>query len=223
MDDKYTNTNKSKEDEKKVDKLLEESRQKSSSVDTSMFDETLEEINQILTSLEQKSEVDKNELENQNLLPEIKSAISKINVAKNELTKVESNFIKNNNLLERIELLEKNISNSNKTKLIFDNLEEETDGEIKEHKINKHLLPIEELYAFEESDKRKKKNSFGFYSFLVLTIVILLTLYGILSISKDLIILKYPITESYINYFYEIIEIIKITIFSLYGFFKNII
>ena len=49
----------------------------------------------------------------------------------------------------------------------------------------------------------------------------MLTLYGVLNISKDFIISEYPITELYINYFYEIIEITKITILNFTWLSKN--
>jgi|TARA_B110000914_G_scaffold29036_1_gene21791 hypothetical protein len=208
---------------KKIDELLKEDTEKSDAVDTSIFDETLKEINQILISLEQKSDEDESKVEGHEVLPEIKSAISKINLAKKELTKQENNLFKNNNLIERIEVLEKKIANLNESNFLYDNLKKETSGDTKEHEIDKNLLPIEELHAFEESDKKKKKNQFGFYSYLVLTIVIFLVFYGALNSFKDLIILKYPMTELYINYFYEIIEILKITILGFYSFVKNII
>ena len=59
-------------------------------------------------------------------------------------------------------------------------------------------------------EKRKTKNNFGFYNYLITIIILLLTIYGLLNLAKDIIILKYPFTESYINYFYEVIDIVKI-------------
>jgi hypothetical protein len=167
--------------------------------------------------------VNQDQLENFNVLPEIKTAISKITVAKNELVKEENKFIKDNNLLDRIKDLEKNIIHSNKPMLLSDDLEKETISEIKEHEIDKNILTLEELHTFEENNKKIKKNSFNFYSYLIITIIMFFALYGALTISKDLIILKYPVTESYINYFYEIVEILKITIFGFFAFVKNII
>jgi len=64
-------------------------------------------------------------------------------------------------------------------------------------------------------EKREIKNNFGFYNYLITVIILLLTIYGLLNLSKDIIILKYPFTESYINYFYEVIEIVKIIISEL--------
>ena len=55
MDDVTTPTNKSKEDEINV----EESLQKIKTIDVSIFNETLREIEQILNTLDQKLEVEK--------------------------------------------------------------------------------------------------------------------------------------------------------------------
>ena len=217
MDDKY------KKKEIKFDKIIKENRLNSQVTDETVFDETLKEIDQILINLEKKTAVNQDQLENFNVLPEIKTAISKITVAKNELVKEENKFIKDNNLLDRIEDLEKNIIHSNKPMLLSDDLEKETISEIKEHEIDKNILTLEELHTFEENNKKIKKNSFNFYSYLIITIIMFFALYGALTISKDLIILKYPVTESYINYFYEIVEILKITILGFFAFVKNII
>ena len=223
MNDKPSQTNKSKADEIKFDKLVKENRLNLQVTDESIFDETLKEIDQILFRLERKSGAEQGQLDKLNVLPEIKNAISKINIAKNELTKEENKFIKNNNLLDRIEDLEKNIIYSNKPILLSDELKKEAISETKEHEIDKNILSLEELHTFEENNKIIKKNSFSFYRYLVLTIIVCLALYGALTISKGLIILKSPITESYINYLYEIVEILKITIFGFFTFIKNII
>tara|TARA_B100000780_G_C20973085_1_gene388556 strand:+ start:85 stop:573 length:489 start_codon:yes stop_codon:yes gene_type:complete len=63
--------------------------------------------------------------------------------------------------------------------------------------------------------KKQIKSGFGFYSYLITIIVFLFTIFGFLSLTKDIIILNFPFTESYINYFYEILGIIKTIIFEL--------
>ena len=214
MDEAIT-TDKSDEAEIDVDTNLQANKQNSEEVDSSIFDETLKQINQILNNLEQKSEIKKKELEKLNILPEIKSVISKIYITRNELTKEENNIIKNNNLLKRIENLEKNINNYDEPALFTHNLKKRTIHEAGEHKIDSNVLSMEELHAFKENDKTKKKN-FGFYGNVILFITIFFSFYGILSVSKGFIVLKYPITEPYIQYFYEIIEIVKVTIFNLF-------
>ena len=216
MDEVTTSTNKSKKDETIVEELFQENKQNPEKIDVSIFDETLKEIDQILNSLKQKSEVNKDQLEIPDVLPEIKTAISKINLARNELTKEESNLIKDSNLLKRIEVLEKKFTYINEVTSLSQDLKNKSINETQEHEIDQNLLSIEELNFFKENTEKKIKNSFGFYSYLILITVIFLTIYGTLTFSKDLIILKYPVTELYINYLYEITEIIKITILSFF-------
>ena len=55
----------------------------------------------------------------------------------------------------------------------------------------------------------------------ILIIVTFIAFYFALNVSKDLIIFRYPNLEPYINYFYEIIEILRITVLSLLGFIKG--
>ena len=223
MDDLTTQENKSKNDERDVEKLPLENKQDTRVINVSIFDETLKEIDQILKNLEQKIHIGEDDQEKLDFLPEIKSAISKIHGAKNELVKEESNFIKNNNLIKRIEELEKNINNSNQGTILSNELKKEAVNETREHVIDKNLLSIEELHNFRVNNVNEKKNSFGFYSYLILIIVIFFVLYGTLNISKDLIISKYPMTVPSIEYFYEIIEILKVSILGFVYFITNII
>ena len=65
------------------------------------------------------------------------------------------------------------------------------------------------------------KSFFSFYSYLIFIIVIFLTLYGALDVSKNLIISKYPKSAQYIQYFYEVIEIVKVSIFNLADYIQN--
>ena len=61
-------------------------------------------------------------------------------------------------------------------------------------------------------DKKNKKSTFGFYSYIIFFFVFFVTLFGILNFTKNLIIQRYPFSEIYINYFYEVFEIIKISL-----------
>ena len=223
MDDIDTKKNKSKKNETKIEELLKENKQDMTIMDVSIFDDTLKEIDQIINNLEQKIHIGKRDTEKLNVLPEIKSVISKIHEAKNELIKEENNLIKNNNLINRIKDLENNTNISNRSIALSNELEDVTGNEIEEHKIDQNLLSIDELHHFKEIDKKKKKRLFGFYGYLILILVIFLTLYGALNISKDLIISKYATTERYIQFFYEIVEIIKVSIFGFIYFIANII
>ena len=223
MDDIDIKKNKSKKNEIKIEELLKENKQDLQIIDVSIFDDTLREIERIINNLEQKIHIGKSGNEKLDVLPEIKSVISKIHEAKNELVKEENNFIKNNNLISRIEDLENNINNSNGPIILSSELEDANANKTAEHKIDQNLLSIDELHHFKEIDEKKKKSFFGFYSYLILILVIFFTLYGTLNVSKDLIISKYATTERYIQFFYEVVEIIKVSIFGFIYFIVNII
>ena len=90
--------NKSKKNETKIEELLNENKQDLQIMDVSIFDDTLKEIDKIINNLEQKIHIVKSGTEKLDVLPEIKSVISKIHEAKNELVKEENSLIKNNSL-----------------------------------------------------------------------------------------------------------------------------
>jgi len=109
-----------------------------------------------------------------------------------------------------------NINNLNDSGLLPDKIKKNIINEVEEHIIDNNVLSMNELHAFDEKDKKKENKSLGFYSSLVLIIIFLFLLYGVLTISKNFIILKYPMSEPYIMYFYEIVEIVKITVFNFF-------
>jgi len=57
-----------------------------------------------------------------------------------------------------------------------------------------------------------RNNNFGFYSYVIILLVCLISFYGVLNLTKEKIILKYPSSEIYINYFYDVIDIIAMSI-----------
>jgi|TARA_B110000971_G_C19935856_1_gene466312 predicted Zn finger-like uncharacterized protein len=80
----------------------------------------------------------------------------------------------------------------------------------------KHGLEIKD--SLDGKNIKKSKNnpsSFGFFNYLITTTIFFITLFAILNLSKDIIIMNYPFTEDYIYSFYEILEILKIAIFAL--------
>ena len=83
----------------------------------------------------------------------------------------------------------------------------------------KHGINIQNTRVSEKNKKTKPK--FGFYGYLIVLIILMLTFFGILNISKEIIILKYPITDSYIYYFYETVNIIKVTLIELLNYFLD--
>ena len=79
----------------------------------------------------------------------------------------------------------------------------------------KHGLVIKdsnELLNKKVSNKKVNNYSLGFYSYLIILIIFLSTLFGILHLTKQMIIQKYPFLEIYIDYFYEAFNIIKTSI-----------
>ncbi|MBL6858008.1 MAG: zinc-ribbon domain-containing protein [Pelagibacteraceae bacterium] len=66
------------------------------------------------------------------------------------------------------------------------------------------------------TNKNKIKISPGsnFLKYLIISIVLLLAIFGILNLTKEMIVIDYPLTEPYINLFYQTIEDLKIIILS---------
>ena len=85
-----------------------------------------------------------------------------------------------------------------------------------DHIINMNNLSAEENHQLNDSSKNQN-NSFSFYAYLMFLIITLIAIFGIINFSKSIIISNYPGAEVYINYFYEVLEIIKITISDLVG------
>jgi len=102
--------------------------------------------------------------------------------------------------LKNLEKSKKNLRTKKKRKV---NLYSE------EYLQKKHGLSIKKSFVQLEKNK-KVKNNFSFYSYLITISVFLFAILGILNLSKNIIILNYPSAELYFNYFYEVINIIKI-------------
>jgi len=77
----------------------------------------------------------------------------------------------------------------------------------------KHGLTIKSTSS--RQDKEKNKTNFSFFNYLIIISVFIITFFGFLNLTKDITTEKYPFTVPYINYFFEIVDIIKITIFRL--------
>lgn len=63
---------------------------------------------------------------------------------------------------------------------------------------------------------KKSKNikiTFGFYSYILVILITIISLFGVLNLTKEIIIENYPMLEIHINYLYETLNNIKI-IFS---------
>lgn len=112
--------------------------------------------------------------------------------------------------IKKKKTIKKTVSNDNK-------------NVIKKPKTKKNLYTVEYLkkkYGLDINEpnrslksnipKNKIKNSFGFYSYLIIFFVFLALLFGVLNSTKELIILKHPSIKIYIDYLYEVFDIIKI-------------
>ena len=78
--------------------------------------------------------------------------------------------------------------------------------------INSKTTPIN------KTNKDKMSVSFGFYSFLIIFIIVTITILRLLYFAKDFIVEKFPISEIYIDYLFESIRNIRDII---QNFFSN--
>ena len=62
---------------------------------------------------------------------------------------------------------------------------------------------------------KNKKNNYNFFSYLFITTIFIIAFFGVLNLTKEIIISTYPLTETYINSLYEVLEILRSTISSL--------
>jgi predicted Zn finger-like uncharacterized protein len=63
-----------------------------------------------------------------------------------------------------------------------------------------------------KTTNQKIKEGSSFYRRIFIFIIFIITMFGVLNLTKDFIIIGYPATEAYINYLYEVFEIIRLTI-----------
>ena len=104
---------------------------------------------------------------------------------------------------------EKKIKNSIKNKKRKINLYSE------EYLKRKHGLEIKETLDGKKIKRDKKNTSgFGFFNYLFVATTFIISLFAILNLLKDIIIVNYPFTELYINSFYEIFEILRVAMFN---------
>ena len=100
--------------------------------------------------------------------------------------------------------------------------QEENINKNQEHIIDNTHLKMDQLHNFSNETNIKNKTYFGFYTYLALSIGVIFAIYEILNVSKNLIILKYPVTEPYIEYFYEVIEILAYLVMNTITFLRNL-
>ncbi len=86
-----------------------------------------------------------------------------------------------------------------------------------EYLAKKHGIRLEEAKIKKIANKTKDKRvSFGFYNSLILFVILIIALSRILYFSQNFIISYFPITEFYLNYFFENIR-------NVFEIWKNLI
>ena len=86
-----------------------------------------------------------------------------------------------------------------------------------EYLAKKHGIKIGDIEPKKISNKNKKdKVSFGFYNTLILFIFLIISISRILYFAQDFIVTIFPISEFYLNYFFESIR-------NIFEIWKNLI
>tara|TARA_B100001057_G_C22847555_1_gene949667 strand:+ start:46 stop:612 length:567 start_codon:yes stop_codon:yes gene_type:complete len=76
----------------------------------------------------------------------------------------------------------------------------------KEYLEKKHGIKIDRNNLKASKNKSEKKTShsyFGFYSYLIVFLFTIISMIGILNLTKEIIIFNFPFTETYIEYLFE--------------------
>ena len=111
---------------------------------------------------------------------------------------------------------EKIIKKSSSTKKAFKSRKRQVDLYSEEYLKKKHGLVIQDAISVDSSNsKQKLKTGIGFYGNVIILIIFLISIFGVLDLNKYFVINKFPFLETYINYIYDSLEIIKISIYSL--------
>jgi len=111
---------------------------------------------------------------------------------------------------------EKIVKKSASAKKISKSRKRKVDLYSEEYLKKKHGLVIKDSISKDISNsKRKWSTGIGFYGSIIILIIFLVTIFGVLDLNKFLVINKFPFLETYINYLYDSLEIIKISISSL--------
>ena len=202
-------------------KILHENKKNEDLIDTSVIDDSLKEINSTLKILEEKIEAQQDKTNDTEIFPEIKFVSSKIKIAKNKSINEENNSIKKYDLVTRIQHLERKMNDIEVSLLNKEFKQEEILYEKGAIKINEDNLSISEFLNAEENIKEKKKSFFGLFSYLILIFLFIFIFYVFLIYFRNLIIFNFPNTEKYIVHFFEVMKIIKITIFEFINYFNR--
>ena len=88
-----------------------------------------------------------------------------------------------------------------------------------EYLAKKHGLTIKDDSSVKKNQKKQKNENYGlgFYGWVIIIVIFFIFIHGILNLNQNFIIEKFPTSEIYINYFFEVHEIIKVAILELFN------
>jgi len=107
----------------------------------------------------------------------------------------------------------KQLKNINKIKTPVKKKKREIRLYSEEYLNKKHGLSIGKTLG--SRDKKQIKTNLSFYGYLVTISIFITALFGVLNLTKEIIILNYPTVGFYINYLYETIDIIMTTTLNI--------
>jgi hypothetical protein len=91
-----------------------------------------------------------------------------------------------------------------------------------EYLAKKHGLTIKDNSSIKKNQKnqknqKNKKYGLGFYGWVLIIVIFSIFIHGILNLNQNFIIEKFPASAIYINYFFEVHEMIKVAILELFN------
>ena len=119
-------------------------------------------------------------------------------------------------IVEKINTKIKQTPKINKTKNLNKKKKREINLYSEEYLKKKHGLEIKDSISNQKLRKEKKNNSsLSFLNYLITIFILVVALFGILNMTKNFLIISYPMTEQYINSLYEVLNTLQLTFFNL--------
>ena len=85
--------------------------------------------------------------------------------------------------------------------------------EISDKIVEKHGLSLDEKVDKKITKAKKVTNvGYGFYSYIITFVVLIIFFFGILNLTQDILIYNFPFLEKYIEYIFETVNNLKIII-----------
>jgi len=88
-----------------------------------------------------------------------------------------------------------------------------------EYLAKKHGLTIKDDSSVKKNQKKQKNENYGlgFYGWVIIIVIFFIFIHGILDLNQNSINEKFPALGIYINYFFEVHEMIKVAILELFN------